>query len=158
MPEFFCKAIGSFYVNNKNFLKIDGDIFGSFTARAGVRQGCPMSPVLFALALDPFLDYLCRQLPHACMVRGYADDTAIVLPDLSLLSRVTPAYELLSKAAALHINVGKTICVPWYPTTHQQANRNIQFCDWRGMSVEIGCSKYLGFFWWGPKPMPKTIL
>ena len=41
-----------------------------------------MSPVLFALALDPFLDYLAKTLPNDSMVRAYADDMAVILPNL----------------------------------------------------------------------------
>ena len=58
-------------------IEVDRELSPSFTVQSGVRQGCPMSPVLFALALDPFLDYLCNALPQGSTVRAYADDMAL---------------------------------------------------------------------------------
>jgi hypothetical protein len=35
--------------------------------------------------------------------------------------------------------------VPLYPTTQLQARRDLSFCAWSSMCIEIGCSRYLGF-------------
>ena len=75
----FRRGIQKLYTNNTQFIKLDGDISESFTVKSRVRQGCPLSPVLFALIMDPFLDYLLRQLPQQTMLRAFADDMALVL-------------------------------------------------------------------------------
>ena len=54
VPVCFRNAIKCFYKNNQHFTKMDGEVSESFRVQSGVRQGCPMSPVLFALALGPF--------------------------------------------------------------------------------------------------------
>ena len=77
--QIFISAIKQFYVNNTQFIKLDGETTRSFNIHSGVRQGCPMSPVLFALALDPFLDHLCKVLPAGDLARAYADDMALVM-------------------------------------------------------------------------------
>ena len=71
-----------------------------------------MSPVLFALALEPFSDYLSKQPPVDHMLCAYADDMGITLPSMGCLSTVSKAFTLLGSASSLHVNVGKTIRIP----------------------------------------------
>ena len=104
-----------------------------------------MSPVLFALALDPFLEHLRANLPSDSMIRAYADDMAVILPCGSNANLLPPMFERLAKASSLHVNVSKTVLTPLYPTSKLQAGNDIQQCAWSGMSIELGCSKYLGF-------------
>ncbi len=145
VPSNFINAIHTFYKNNQQFIKVDGEVTPSFKVRSGVRQGCPLSPVLFALALDPFLNFLTIKLPQGTLIRAYADDMALVLPSRFLISDVVQAFAVLSRAAALKVNVGKTVFVPLYPTTMFQARKDIQSSHWADMKISIGCDKYLGF-------------
>ncbi len=64
-----------------------------------------MSPVLFALALDPFLDLLTRSLPDSTLIRAYADDMAVVMRDFTLVEKLVLPFSILSKAANLNINI-----------------------------------------------------
>ena len=56
-----------------------------------------------------------------------------------------PLRDRLAKASSLHVNVSKTIVTPLYQTDIHQARKDIQHSSWRSMSIEMGCSKYLGF-------------
>ena len=111
-----------------------------------------MLPVLFALALDPFLYYLARVLPNNSMVMAYADDMAVILPAVQHFNILANAFELLGRAAGLHVNIDNTVCVcvPLYPTTIIQLKEDIKCTSWAQMGVQIGYSKYLGFYV-GPK-------
>ena len=72
-------ALKTFYHNNKHHIKIRGSLYDSFTCKSGVRQGCPLSGILFALSIDLLLREVDKVLVGDAVVRGYADDTAIVV-------------------------------------------------------------------------------
>ena len=146
IPDNLVHAIKQFYIHNNHFTCLDGETTASFIARSGVRQGCPMSPVLFALALDPFLEYLVAQLPSSAMVRAYADDMAIVVDQADQVNNAADAFKLLSEAASLQVNVGKTVFIPLYATVKEQAQKDVSGCSWRGMETELHSGKYLGFY------------
>ena len=57
--------------------------------KAGIRQGCPLSPI-FASVSDFFLRRLQRKLPDT-VSRAYADDIAAVIPNMEKV-----AYKLAS--------------------------------------------------------------
>ena len=89
-----------------------------------------MSPVLFALALDPFLTLLSHSCPEDTMIRAYADDMAIVLQNINMLPRVIECFRTLEKASSLTVNVSKTICVPLDDGTVEQCRAKISTFSW----------------------------
>ena len=91
---------------------MDGEVTASFIVQSGVRQGCPMSPVLFALALDPFLEHLRCHLPADCMIRAYADDMAVLMPCVADVSLLPSLLDRLAKASSLHVDVSETVLTP----------------------------------------------
>ena len=82
MPSDWLGAMKSFYVRNDHVHKdSEGNKRTVFTVESGVRQGCPLSPVLFALVLDPLIRCLVDTLGSKGKVSAYADDMAVVLED-----------------------------------------------------------------------------
>ena len=128
-------------------LSFGGQVWDSFRLSAGIRQGCPLSPLLFATVLDPFLRTLQRRLPRV-VVRAYADDIAVVLPDLfSDLAGLRALYEELAAASHLALNLPKCVCLPlWEAPLQEVSDRVAASCPaWAGMEFSrVG--KYLGFF------------
>lgn len=114
-------GVQALYHHPKTRIKLPGCNSEFFTLGRDTRQGCPLSPLLFTLALDPLATAI-KQHPDIsgfpiesshfklCM---YADDVMLFLnqPQLSLSNLFT----ILSKFASisgLTINVAKSTTLP----------------------------------------------
>jgi ribonuclease HI len=75
--------------------------------RRGVKQGCPLSPILFVLTYDPLIRALKRSpdlLPKAA-----ADDLAVCTPNLdAIFNTAMPEIDLFCAASGMGINKNKT--------------------------------------------------
>ena len=82
-----------------------------FELTAGVRQGCPLSPLLFCIVTDVLLRRLAFCVPHA-VLRAYADDLAMVLRrgclELQILETLFTEYWSISRLGLHH---GKSVWV-----------------------------------------------
>jgi hypothetical protein len=59
-PPRFCNTIKSLYTNAETVVIVNGEISESFIISRGVRQGDPLSCLLFNLAIEPL----------ACLIRN----------------------------------------------------------------------------------------
>ena len=130
-------AIRQFYNNNVHEIEVDRESSPSFTVTSGVRQGCPMSPVLFALALDPFLDYLKGHIPKDSLIKAYADDMAVSITEVSHLTRLTAPFELLKEAANLEVNVSKTVLVPCFSASEEELRERLAGTQEDGDAMDV---------------------
>ena len=78
-PPWLLNIIRIFYQDNNCQICLAGSRFMGFAISRGIRQGCPLSPLLFAMATDLMLRRLQRFFPDAT-ARAWADDLAMVLP------------------------------------------------------------------------------
>eukprot|EP00959_Pyramimonas_sp_CCMP1952_P384500 8058218-Pyramimonas_sp.AAC.1 len=77
-PTWLLRFVGALYQDNKCEVVVQGARCTGFRLTRGVRQGCPLSPLLFAVASDLLLCRIQRLLP-AALVRAYADDLVILV-------------------------------------------------------------------------------
>ena len=139
-PNWLLRFIVVLYQRNFCYIVLDGARFDGFTISRGIRQGCPLSPLLFAVASDLLIRRLQRLLPKGC-IRAYADDTAVVIPDgcgnLACLEIIFTDY---ADVSGLALNIAKTCYVPLFHFDPDQLGRTIHAYapTWGGISLTTG--------------------
>lgn len=147
LPPNVMQAIRCPYMNNMHFVKVKGTYFPSLTATSGVRQGCPLSPLLFAVVADVLLRRLGKTLPQA-LIRAFADDTAVVVPNFaSHAPCIMTVFSEFAKMSNLHLNLSKTVLVPLWPSSETSIRRWLRddFSDWAGVEISWA-ARYVGFY------------
>ena len=84
------------------------DLSEGFNADTGIRQGCPLSPILFAIVADLILRKLQQKFPDS-VIRAFADDTAMVIKDMRLLPRIMDVFEEYFGFSNLELNLKKRL-------------------------------------------------
>ena len=78
-----------FYTNRSSKCLINGNLTEGFNVERGVRQGCPLSILLYIISQEPLytsIEKCTKILPfrtpnNSIKLQGYADDTNIILSD-----------------------------------------------------------------------------
>ena len=105
--EFICRFLRRIYYDSTTRVDFAGMTRGQFLMARGVRQGCPASGFLFAMAFDPIfrwlqdasLDFL---HPAQCT---YADDLAVAaLSFRGSMTALAPALHTVDQIAGLILN------------------------------------------------------
>ena len=109
LPDFLCRFLRSIYRDSITHLECAGAERGQILMARGVRQGCPASGFLFAMAFDP----ICRWLQVSIVPRNidnleflqpaqcaYADDLAIASSSFrELMVVLAPAFQSIDYVA-----------------------------------------------------------
>ena len=119
----------------------------------GVKQGCPLSAILFVFIFDLLLKALIRDLNLIDgVVVGVADDVAVALEDLWLqLPIVLNILTVWAEATSMEVNCKKCVIIPLF-TYVLEALRSRIAIDIPGASnfLVSMLAKYLGV-WVGPE-------
>lgn len=123
-PNFIC-MIKALYCDIESILKVNGDLCAPFKVYRGVRQGCPLSGMLYSLAIEPLLvrlrkDIVGVKVPNCEEVfklSAYADDVAVLVSgqrDIDTLLKLCDEFKAVSSAKvnwskSLALLVGKWV-------------------------------------------------
>jgi len=139
-------AIRALYAGQSCCLSMAGQWWPGFRITAGIRQGCPFSPLLFVLATEPFN----RQLSTIAGVRercAFADDLAVVgAQGRQAWPQLRALFERFATASGLHLNLAKTVFIPLW--TWQKDEAAEIWCQgvpqWDAVRIAFS-GTYLGF-------------
>ena len=116
-PE-FCRWIRLFYTNVESAVVINGWTSSFFSPLRGVRQSCPLSPLLYVLSIE-VLAAAIRTSPEVEGVfmpqsleqfkcSGYADDTTIEVSTDASIATIFGIYDQYGLASGARLNRGKS--------------------------------------------------
>jgi exonuclease III len=130
IPEAFTQAVRSLYENAETAVCINGEMSDKWTITRGVRQGDPLSCILFDLAIEPLALALRKSDLKGIDVPGqserliatlFADDTTVYLSKEDEISKLEAILEDWCTAARAKFNVSKTVVMPIGELTYRQS-------------------------------------
>jgi hypothetical protein len=146
MPEDALHFVQALYDENKCVISCKGGIFDGFKLTAGIRQGCPLSPLLFVVVVDILLRRLGEALPRA-LIRAFADDTATVVEDFfEVAGPIKNMFDEFAEISCMELNLPKTIVIPLWPEPLSLIRDRVahDLPQWSGVEV-ADAGRYLGF-------------
>ena len=145
VPAFALNAIKLLYSQVRCVIKVKGTDHGEVDMKTGVRQGCPLSPLLFAVTVDLLLRRLTRLFPGT-VFRAFADDIGAVFNDIIAdADKIMEVFKQYGDASGLELNFPKTIVVPLWEGRETDArvesvkqNKRWENVDFRSAAVYLG--------------------
>ena len=115
----FCAWVRTFYKGASMQILLNGRLTTPIPLKRGVRQGDPLSPLLYVLCVEVLASLIRSSsgiegflLPGAsgrqARVRLYADDTTLVLKDLSSLTNLFKCIQIYERGTGAKLNLSKT--------------------------------------------------
>ena len=139
LPPSFIHMIRLFYTSPHASVIVNGFRAPSFVVGRGVRQGCPLSPLLFAIILEPLLDAI-REHPSfkgikipfsskSVKISCFADDSTPLILDENDFNILYQILDTFANASGLRLNKDKVKGL-WLSKTAIPPPSLINRCEW----------------------------
>ena len=146
-PRWLCRIIVALYHNNSCVISIGGTRQRGFGIFRGIRQGCPLSPILFAAVSELLLRRMKKHFSDSTR-RAWADDLAMVIPHgMGRITALRCLFEEFALISGLELNIPKTVIVPLFQHCESQLRDGVRRAAprWAGISI-ARAAKYLGLY------------
>ena len=129
--EGFISWVDTLLTDTRAVAIVNGHVSKAVSFKAGVRQGCPLAPLLYlfiAQALQSWLQYRGIGIniaadgephqdiaaPHRITAPQFADDTEVLLPSIQqcVVHDFLDAMGSFARASGQHLNTNKTVVMP----------------------------------------------
>ncbi|CAG2235175.1 unnamed protein product [Mytilus edulis] len=140
--ESFIKWITIFYNEINSSVKCNGFLTKYFAIKNGIRQGCPISALLYVLAAEPLQCMISNNcnisginIPMSekvCKMFQHADDTTVTVSDKKSIDEVFNVFELYGKCSGAKINRQKSEIMPigkGCMTENEQNCHGLKICE-----------------------------
>ena len=139
-PEAFTARVRNLYTKASTAIRVNGFVSELFDVRRGVRQGDPMSCLLYNLAIEPLLVNI-RASPlkgfnineelTKVLVKAYADDMTVFLGPDDKPTDLKNSLNLFCEASTARFNDSKTEVIPMGPKeVRSETIRTREFNGW----------------------------
>ncbi len=131
------------YTKISSKIKVNGFLSKSFRLERGVRQGCPLSAMLYILTAEVLAECI-KQNPSVqgikvegthCILSQYADDTTIFLTGDDSFSAIKSSLELYEKASGAKVHPGK--CEGLWLGSNKGRSDNPNGYRWTSKKIKI---------------------
>jgi len=114
--ENFISHVQLLYNNTFSLLKVNNILCPPFPANRGIRQGCPLSGLLYSLAIEPLLvrlrarllGFLPQPMANPFKVIAYADDLCAIVRSNEDVSALVHCIHEFGLASSTKVNWGKS--------------------------------------------------
>ena len=107
----FVRWVDLFYRDVQSAVDVNGHLSAFFLLSRGVRQGCPLSPLLYVLVAEVLACNI-RPLPGSVsplpVISQYADDTSLVITSDDSIKATFDTYSLFEKGSGAKLNQSKS--------------------------------------------------
>jgi len=125
IPEQFVQGLRTLYTKTKASVITAYGMPDPFPITRGVKQGCPMSPILFNLFLEPLLEWLQDGANHDNHVLAFADDVALNAHNEVELQQSMDRIQAFCHYHAMEIGIAKNKTAYM---TNSPRDCNIYYC------------------------------
>lgn len=129
IPEQWIQPVEALYAESSSRVILNGVLSQPFTVHRGVRQGDPLSCLLFVLAIDPLAEMLRRSElrgidspdgANRLIANLFADDTTVFLHSSDSFAALEHILQCWCKASRARFNIAKTSIVPFGSPDYRQ--------------------------------------
>ena len=112
----FISYVKLLYSGTYCMIKVNNKLCSPFPFRRGIRQGCPLSGLLYVIALEPLLVSIRQQMPQnnggvegpRFVLTAYADDVCVSIRDQNSVLCLRQCLEKFSAASSSEVNWNKS--------------------------------------------------